>query len=161
MSSIETVFRKYRGKRVLMDSNLLLLYLIGTFQREQVTRFKRTSQFTTFDFDSLVSLLSQFKQFVTTPHILTEVSNLANALPASMKSDWSEHFASNIRAMDEVHDSAVSITEEPSFNPFGITDAALQKAAVDTLLLTEDFRLAGYLRSFGVDALNFRELPFA
>ncbi|RXH56370.1 hypothetical protein GRAN_3227 [Granulicella sibirica] len=45
-----------------------------------------------------------------------------------------------------------------SFDPFGLTDAAIHSAAAETLVLTEDFRLSGFLQTQGIDALNFRHL---
>ena len=48
--------------------------------------------------------------------------------------------------------------QETSFNPFGLAGAAVQNASIDTLVLTEDFRLSGFLQSQGIATLNFRDL---
>ena len=158
MISPEELFKKHRGGRVLMDANLLLLYLIGSFQRERIASFKRTAQFTTDDFDLLSRLLVQFQGLVTTPHILTEVSNLANSLPEYLKSSWSDHFATQITNFFEHFSPAAKVSALSAFHPFGLTDAAIQEASEDILVLTEDFRLSGYLDSVGVDTLNFRDI---
>jgi hypothetical protein len=51
-----------RNKRfgVLLDTNLLLLDLIGQFNREHISRFKRTQTFTPTDYDLLRKVLSAF-----------------------------------------------------------------------------------------------------
>ncbi len=154
----DELFREYRGKSVLLDANLLLLLLIGTFQRERIATFKRTAQFSAEEFDILSGLLTHFRAIVTTPHLLTEVSNLANSLPEHLKSSWAEHFSTNIQSLVEIFHPAAEIVQEPAFNPFGLSDAALQKASPKTLVITDDFRLSGYLRSLGAPTLNFREV---
>ena len=158
MTAADEIFQRFRGKPILLDANLLLLYLIGTFQRERIPVFKRTASFTMLEFDQLVSLLTQFRIIVTTPHILTEVSNLANALPEYLKSSWSEHFSERVMSLHEVWEPATRLVEETAFNPFGLADAAIQSAAKDILVLTEDFRLSRYLATSGILSLNFRDL---
>jgi hypothetical protein len=158
MTSAEAVFNQYRGKRVLLDANLLLLFLIGSYERSRITRFKRTAVFSENDFDILTSLMTAFRAVVTTPHVLTEVSNLANSLPEHLKPSWSEHFAAHTAAFLELFTPAVEIMNQPSFSLFGLTDAAVHTIAVDTLILTEDFPLSGFLRSQDIPVLNFREL---
>lgn len=158
MTPEELLFLKYRGKRILLDSNLLLLFMVGSFQRNRISTFKRTAQFSESQFDVLVQLMAQFNTVVTTPHVLTEVGNLANSLPENIKPFWCEHFASQTAKLLELLEPAVDIMQETSFNPFGLTDAALHKASADTLLVTEDIRLSGFLRASGVAVLNLRDV---
>jgi hypothetical protein len=158
MTPEEYIFSQYRGKRILLDSNLLLLFLIGSFERRRIEQFKRTSDFSEADFDILANLLTAFRTIVTTPHVLTEVSNLANALPENLKPLWAEHFALQTGSLMEVFEPAAEVMRQLSFGAFGLTDAAIHGAAQDTLILTEDFRLSGFLRFQGVAVLNFRDL---
>jgi hypothetical protein len=158
MTTEEQIFTQYRGKRVLLDANLLLLYLIGSFERKRIELFKRTSGFSAGDFDVLASLLTSFRSVVTTPHLLTEVSNLANSLPENIKPQWSEHFALQSNGLLELFEPAVNLMKRASFSRFGLADAAIQQVAQDTLIITEDFRLSGFLRAQGLPVLNFRDL---
>ena len=158
MTAEELLFERYRGKKLLLDSNLLLLYLVGSFQRTLVERFKRTNEFSLGEYDLLASIVRQFQFLVTTPHILTEVSNLSNALPSNIKEIWLQYFALQIDSLEEVRTAASVICRETSYNPFGLTDAALQNASADMLVLSEDFRLTGVLSSLGVATINFRDL---
>ncbi len=72
---MEELIYKYSNKGLLIDTNILLLYFVGSFDRQHIEKFKRTSQFTIKDFDYLVILLDRFDTLVTTPNILTEVNN--------------------------------------------------------------------------------------
>jgi hypothetical protein len=68
--------KHYRGG-VLIDSNLLLLLMIGAIDRDRITTFKRTQKYSSDDFELLQQLVSKFSKIVTTPQILTEVSTSA------------------------------------------------------------------------------------
>ena len=57
MSEVSNLLSKYYSKRILIDTNILLLYLVGRVNRERITRFKRTAQFIPEDYD----ILLQFK----------------------------------------------------------------------------------------------------
>lgn len=79
----------YRNRGVLIDTNLLVLLLVGTYDRNRVERTKRIrDRFRAEDFDILTAVLNQFETQVTTPHILTETSNLlGQALSGQVKTD--------------------------------------------------------------------------
>ena len=58
---------------------------MGNFQPARITTFKRTQQFVEEDFQLLRLLLGYFDKIITTPNILTEVSNLAGHLEGNLK----------------------------------------------------------------------------
>jgi hypothetical protein len=45
------------GAGLLVDTNLLVLFAVGTVNRNRIETFKRTSQYTKGDFDLLVRVL--------------------------------------------------------------------------------------------------------
>jgi uncharacterized protein YacL len=53
---------------------------------------------------------------------------------------------------------AADLAQMPEFAAFGITDAALARLSSEALVVTEDYRLSGALRSQGISVLNFRDL---
>ena len=74
------LIEKHRGTGVLIDSNLLVLHLVGTVNWERLKTFKRTQAYTLEDFELLEGLISCLGRLFTTPHVLTEVSNLTGSL---------------------------------------------------------------------------------
>ena len=72
------LINQHRSKGVLVDTNLLVLYLIGQVNRKRILSFKRTQTYTLDDFDLLARLIAWFGKLVTTPHILTQASDLAD-----------------------------------------------------------------------------------
>jgi hypothetical protein len=160
----EELFARHVGKSILLDSNLLLVFLTGSVGTHLFRVFKRVSDYTIEDYELLVRLLESFTVLLTTPHILTEVSNLANSLPQSYKRDWYQNLSDLVASAEESigfreeWTPAVQLAETPEFVAFGITDAALTKLSSKALLVTEDHRLAGVLRGQGISVLNFGDL---
>lgn len=60
MTEVSKLLSKYYTKGILIDTNILLLYLIGRVNRERIPKFKRTVQFTPEDYDILLELVSKF-----------------------------------------------------------------------------------------------------
>lgn len=94
---------RHRQLGVAIDSNLLLLLWIGSFDRSLIQRFKRTQKYTETDYDLLVSLVARVKLLVTTPNVLTEVSNLAGQLPQQMAEEFRAEMQRVIAQFNEQH----------------------------------------------------------
>lgn len=135
-------------KAVLLDANLLLLLVIGTMDRDTVATFKRTQSFTLSDLDALLEMLANIGTTITTPHILTEVSNLANALREDQKRDFASACRGVIQRLDERWTPAVTLAADSLFH-FGIADIAAMTESRSALLVTEDGRFAAKVNRLG------------
>jgi rRNA-processing protein FCF1 len=160
----EQVFARHVGKRVLLDSNLLLVLLAGKLDSRLFGSFKRISTYSLEDYELLERLLRRFSILITTPHILAEVSNLANSLSEQWREDWLRSMAALLSChnckplIDECWTPAKQLVVNPEFLAFGLTDAALAQLSNQALIVTDDFRLSGILRQRKVSILNFRDL---
>ncbi|MEM8504348.1 MAG: PIN domain-containing protein [Cyanobacteria bacterium P01_D01_bin.1] len=154
------IIRRYSSKGVLIDTNILLLYFIGAFNRERIERFKRTKQFTARDYDLLIGFINQFRVVATTPNILTEVNSLINQLGEPDRSNCYLLFASEVEFFQETYlRSQEVVSTDWSFQRYGLTDCGTAKLASNRyLVLTDDLKLTRYLNSLGVDTLNFNNL---
>ncbi len=151
--------RAFHRKSLLIDSNLLLLFIVGLCDPARIVKFKRTAQFTVEDFECLEDFVGQFKQVVTTPNILTEVSNLLGHLPDKLACSFNEQFAHDLKTLHEHYTPSRELGGEECFPRFGLTDTAiLRDAGKDCLVLTDDFRLAQYLGSRNINVINFNHL---
>jgi hypothetical protein len=151
------LLKPYVGKPAILDSNLLLLNWCAGFNPDLVTKFKRLNSFQAEDIDLLYETLKVFSALRTTPHVLTEVSNLANSLPQWVKEDWSEHFSRQIEIVPEEWTPAATIATS-DFMWLGLTDAALAALAATHVILTLDFPLSNSLESQGLNVINFTHL---
>jgi len=144
---------------LLIDSNLLLLLIVGSFDSSLIGKWKRLNNFVIEDFEYLQQIVANAGVLLVTPHILTEVSNLANSLPQWRKADWSKYFkASILTGFEERQIRAIDIAQHEAFSYFGITDAALFHCSDEVCILTVDAGLAAYLQRHQRRAINFNHL---
>ncbi len=153
------LIQRYRSRGVLVDANLLLLLLVGTFDRQRIPDFKRTSQFTVEDFDLLVRVLDCFEKVITTPCILTEVSNLSAQIKEPAKTHLFRRLAQTIKALDEQYVRSKEAACHSSFARLGLTDAGIIHLSREKcLVLTADLDLFISLQKERIAAINFNHL---
>lgn len=149
-----------RRGALFIDTNLLLVLLIGALDPNHVERFKRTKAYTRNDYQLLLAFIGEFERIITTPNILTEVSNLAGQLSEPMR----ERAFVALRtltnnSLDEEYRPSRELALEPSFPVLGLADASVIAAADKGItVLTDDLPLYARLSSAGVEAINFQHL---
>jgi len=161
---IERLTSTYRGKGLLLDTNLLLLLVVGLWSPRRIARFKRTNVFTENDFLILRSYASEFEHVITTPHIATETSNLLGQLPARDSREARILFRDVLNSdldhrMTELFRSASQLSSHEMFPRFGLADTSLRFLSNESfLVLTDDLPLFHYLGQKGLDVLNYNYL---
>lgn len=126
----------------LVDTNLLLLFVVGSEDRSLISRHRRLREYTLDDYDRLVALLEEAGQVLVTPNTLTETSNLLGQHREPELSLLFARLRTVIEESNEVTISSVAAASNPQFLRLGLTDAALIEVATsDTPLLTMDFDL--------------------
>jgi rRNA-processing protein FCF1 len=152
------LIRKHRGNGLLVDTNLLLLYLVGKTNPGRISNFKRTSRYTVEDFNLLGQIMAQFRTLITTPHVLTELSNLGD-LQGEERLGFRSWFVHTIEQATEYRDESRLVVKDPSFDRLGLTDAAISALSRHSyLFLTDDLDLYVTLLKRGVDVVNFSYL---
>ncbi|MBU1753132.1 hypothetical protein KKG56_04655, partial [bacterium] len=76
-SYLESLLQKHKNRGIVVDANLLLVYFLGSFNPQLILQYKRTKIYTLEDFYVLCQFIKYFDRLITTPNILTEVSNLS------------------------------------------------------------------------------------
>ncbi len=107
--TIEELIRAYRFKGAIVDANLLLLFFVGAFDSRLIAAFERTRNYTAEDHEILTLLLAEFDTLVTTPNILTEVSNLAGKLHRDAKAGFFDLYAQGVATLDECYVPSIGI----------------------------------------------------
>ena len=158
-SHVEQLLIEYRTEGVLVDANLLLLYVVGVYDPSKIERFKHTNAYTRDDFELLDRLLGQFETVATTPPVLTEVSNFLGHLPEGTRRGYTELFCHLIPEF-ETHHPSEELCEHPYFRQFRLTDTGIAEVSEDTyLVVTDDLPLYHRLASDErQDAINFNHL---
>ena len=62
MELVRQLIDQHCGSGLLVDTNLLLLYLIGRTNKYRIPKFKRTQAYTIEDFDVLERFMAEFKK---------------------------------------------------------------------------------------------------
>lgn len=128
-----------RAAEAFIDANLLVLLVVGSVDRNQVGKHRRTRMFTLEDFDRLLKVINALKSVYVTPNILTEASNLLES-----KSDqrYLKMLKRVIQNSEEIVVSSATAVQSRSFSRLGLTDAVLlDVVSKKRPLLTVDFDL--------------------
>jgi hypothetical protein len=146
-------WNKFHGKRLLLDTNLLLPFFMGCFYRVNL-QVPRHRAFNEDEFVLLARVVEHFKKVgrvLTTPHVLTEASNLSERLKENRVAFLS-FIRPMIRDLDErFHEKRIGsarLSGQDYFVRFGLADAAIIDLTHDPLLvLTNDEPMARYLQN--------------
>lgn len=155
--------RKRGGSKqnVLVDTNLLILFTVGSYDPGLIEKHKRTQQFTTEDYRLLEDVLGSFRSVVTTPNVLTEVSNLVKQVGDPVAQKLQELLGSVIGKLEEQHVASNDCSSVAEFRRLGLADAAILRLAQDRgdlMVLTDDIHLYLALQKKGLKAVNFSHL---
>ena len=140
-----------------IDSNLLVLLVVGSVDRGQVGKHRRAQSFTPEDYDRLLRMINALKRVLVTPNTLTEASNL-------LKSRNDRRFLDRLRLVIEESEEIVVVSaaaaRNTAFPRLGLTDAALLEAVSEERpLITADLDLFHTASSKGRNAaFNFTHL---
>ena len=159
-SYAELLVDKFAGRGVLIDTNLLLLFAIGSYDKEIIDRgdFNRLSAYTLEDFNLLRGLMSLFRQCVTTAHVLSEVSNWIGYMPREQEIDCLKNFQKAFKAFVELQVDSLATSTHARFCFLGLTDTAMALVADQFLIVTDDARFVAHLNEMGLEALNINHL---
>jgi hypothetical protein len=123
--------RSDRSKTLLLDTNLLLLLFIGSKDTSLIPKARTLSAFEEDDYDLLGDIINNnsFNRLVTTPHIMTEVSNLLGKERNDIRKLGRDAMSEFLSKCDEHTDSSAILVADPQFNRLGLTDVAIAVAS--------------------------------
>jgi hypothetical protein len=157
-SELAVLLSRYRGRGLLLDANLLLVLAIGQSNPLLIERHKKTKgEYIPEDHGLLLEVMASFSPLITTPHILTEVSNQLGQSSNPLKYALFEGFAELIQLLVEHHIPSRKLAGHDHLAVFGLTDLGILEIATaeKCLAITADSRLADYLVRAGVDAIHY------
>jgi len=78
LDDIKRYIIRDRPEGLIIDTNLLILFLIGKFEVEFIDKCKLTcNNYSRDDYNLLCQIIKLFKKVIITPHVITEISNLS------------------------------------------------------------------------------------
>lgn len=147
-------------KIVVIDTNLLLLLIVGKTDRRYIKAHKKTKSFDLDDFDLLLRILSKYKSIVVTPNVLTETSNLASFISDdAAKQAIFRTLAAFISQHDEKYVVSKDAGHRQEFRRLGLSDSALLEVnKTGVVMLTADRALHVAAQTAGYKAYNFNHI---
>ena len=143
------------GRRLIVDTNLLVLLVVGSTSRAYVERHKRCKPFTVNDFEDLVLLVDGSELIVTTG-ILTETSSLTRQIGEPYRSEIGLYLKEFIERATEFAIPSRGASQRPEFLRLGLTDSAILDLAVeDAAFVSTDGALCALWEGAGRQVIYF------
>jgi predicted nucleic acid-binding protein len=147
------------AKSVVLDTNLLVLLVVGHTDKSLIERHKNLSTYDADGFDLLVETLAEYSQVVLTPNTLTEASNLVRQIGDPHRLRVTLMLGHLIQEHEERYIVSKDAAIEKTFGRLGLTDAALLVVArKQGSLLSADNNLYLAASTEGIEAFNFAHL---
>lgn len=154
-----TSFAAAGREALFVDTNLLVLLLVGSLDLNQVERFKRTRAYSREDYALLVDFISGFKRVLTTPNVLTEVSNLVGQLSEPLRRKALVALQLLTPRFDEHAHASRDVVLDQHFPLLGLADSSIiLTAEKGVTVLTDDLDLYVRLSSAGAEVINFNHI---
>lgn len=145
-------------KSLLLDTNVLLLFLVGATAPSQVGG-KRLEAFDLTDLLRVQDFYKKSRYHVTLPNILTETSNLMGSGKQELVANGAKLLSAFCSIVDEVYLPSKEVTRLPQYEQLGLTDAAILNLSDRRIkILTVDHELASRVVYAGGDAVNLMHL---
>ena len=164
-SWLEELARRHRDAGVLLDAGLLVLWIVGTIDEKLIARHRRLTAYHVEHFHALRWIVVRFSKIVTTPHVLTEASNLSRQTNQDASGQILGALAQVVQAElreNEVREEFVparELSRRPQFTTLGLADSAIVNAARQgALVLTDDGELLAEIDAQGLSAVSIRRL---
>ena len=140
---------------ILIDTNALIVLLVGLIDIRLFETHKRTSIYDEADFQDLLSVIGSVDQLVVLPNIWTEVDNLLNNFRGAYKYQYIEQLTSIIKASSEKYMASTLATVNDHFIDLGLTDTLILEHAKNCkLLVTSDSRLSDFAVAYGISVYD-------
>lgn len=150
-------------KGIIVDSNIMLLFLVGNYDINYINMFKRTIKYTKEEYYFIKDLLTIYyykDKVYTSPHILTEISNLSKNIKGDRRIKYFNFFIKILNNVYEVYIEKNKILEFTDLSEFGVTDIGIYEIAKknNLLVLTDDSSLSEYLSKNYIATINLRNI---
>lgn len=143
-------------RRLVLDSNLLVLLVTGLTAETYIQRNKRLATFDIADFRIVRDITEQAAALILSPNVLSETSNLLRYAWGTVALETSATLVKLVAHYGEHYVPCLDVADDLDFARIGLTDCVLKsQAATGAVLLTDDLDL--YLASSkdGHDAVNY------
>jgi hypothetical protein len=149
--------RRSYYRSLCLDTNLLVLFLLGQYRTGLLDTNRRTRRFGKPGYRWLLQHTVRARKLITTPHILTETSNLIFSASSGLRGPYLSGVVGElvrfISMAEELKAPAEEMIRIPCFRRLGLTDAAITDLDSSVAIATDDHKLATELWGQGIEVL--------
>ncbi len=151
LTEIKAFCYKYGRRPLIIDTNILLLFFVGAFNKNYLNQCPLTAdKYTPEDFDLLIEIISYFRpEIIITPQILAEISNQSKlSIKDPHFTNYFNILINKLKGYKEHHIELQKIIglDIKMLSDFGFTDMSIAETAkeLNSAILTDDRRLYDY-----------------
>ena len=149
-----------KARQILIDTNLLVLFIVGITDPKLIELHKKTKNFEIEDFEMLNNFMGAYQKVLVTPHILTETSNLISYIQDPYKTSLMRTLKNFTLRVEEKIEASSNVAEHQTFLRLGLADAGILSQLDQSVdMVTADLQL--YLSASRLHperAMNFNHL---
>jgi hypothetical protein len=146
-------------RSTLLDTNLLLLLIVGLRGKTFISVHKRTKNFVEEDYDTLIREIDSFDCLWITSHCLSEVSNFLKQTHNRLATELMTVFARFAKHTNESHIPKDRIFKNKLLTRFGVSDTGIiEKSKRVICSYTVDIDLYLELNRLGRRVINFNHI---
>lgn len=144
---------------IVIDTEPLILYVVGMINVNYINRIKKTSIYSKLDFDLLQAYIGNTSQLLVPPNVWTETDNHLNDIIGNYNYVYYELLKNFILGSTEKYVRTNKLINDSTFSILGITDTVLLRLAKKTgTLITGDSQLSNYATSIGINVYDTKEV---
>lgn len=140
---------------IVIDTNALILLIIGLIDPNLISTHKRTSIYTINDYNRLLTVVGRIENLVVLPNVWTETDNLLNNFKGDHRYLYFEQIRKIVKSSTEQYLQTTNILDEYYFISLGVTDSLLLQLSKDAkFLVTGDSSLSDYAQALGITVFD-------
>jgi rRNA-processing protein FCF1 len=143
---------------LLVDTNVLVLFAVGSIDPKQITHYYRTRTYNETEFEIARQYISNAKFLLSTPNIWTEFSNLTPLKDDPLSYAILRQFVLLVENADESYLETRDIIADNYKGALGLTDNVIARIALKHRadVLSDDGQLCDWLGRSGIKTYNVR-----
>ncbi len=144
---------------ILIDTNALIILIMGRINPKLINTHRRTSIYDEEDYYNLIEFVKDISKIITLPNILTEVDNLLNSDLGKYHYQYIKVFLEFLKQSNEKYFETKKIIESQHFLNLGLTDSAIIEVAKDCdYLITADSKLSDFAKANSINVIDLVEI---
>ena len=155
LDDIRRYIRKYQPDGLIVDTNILILFLVGSYDINQIEKLKvlnnSDKKYSIDDFKLLKELFEYFKKIIIIPQVIAELSNLSitgGGVNGNKLNDYLQIVIKFLKRAEERHQQTNCLwgMELSVIGKYGFTDMTLFELSKQTKMqiLTDEMPLYVY-----------------